>query len=63
MSDAKSSRISEALAALARAVDELQDAGSGIPAVERNAVRLRGTLRALEVQFTDLPDVLARGEA
>ncbi len=48
------SRVARALEALARDLDALADAGEGIPAVERNVVRLRGSLRALQIQFEDM---------
>ncbi|GAB4261350.1 MAG: hypothetical protein Kow0092_10850 [Deferrisomatales bacterium] len=51
--------IARALQALSRDLEELERAGAEIPTVVKNAVRLRGTLRALEVQFRDL-DELAR---
>jgi hypothetical protein len=54
-------KITLALEALARDLDALAAAGAGIPAVEKNAVRMRGALRQLEVQFTDL-DALSRPE-
>ncbi len=48
--------IRRALAGVARALGALEAAGEGIPAVEKNATRMRGTLRQLEVQFRDLDD-------
>jgi len=36
---------------LAKDIEALSALGKGIPAVEKNMVRMRGTLRALEVQF------------
>jgi hypothetical protein len=50
-------QIALALEALARDLDTLQEAGRGIPAVEKNAVRMRGALRQLEVQFADLDTI------
>lgn len=47
-------RIAKALETLSRDLDALQEAGGHIPAVERNTVRMRGTLRALQVQFENL---------
>ncbi len=47
-------RVAKALGALSRDLDALEEAGGHIPAVERNTVRMRGTLRALQVQFEDL---------
>ena len=59
MSDAEAIHtITLALEALARYLDALQAAGRGIPAVEKNAVRMRGALRQLEVQFADLDAVM-----
>lgn len=46
--------IVRALESLARDLDALATAGVGIPAVERNMVRMRGTVRALGVQFLAL---------
>ena len=51
--------IAEILAALERDLEALAAAGQGIPAVEKNVVRLRGTLRSLHIQFDDL-EVVAR---
>ena len=53
------SRIAGILGALSQQLDALAEAGSDIPAVERNATRMRGTLRTLEIQFADL-DALAQ---
>lgn len=55
MSADKAEKIAEAVRALAEGLDRLEKAGEGIPAVEKNVVRMRGTLRQLEVQF-ELPD-------
>ena len=46
--------ISQILGELARQIASLDEAGKGIPAVECNVLRLRGTLRQLQVQFEDL---------
>jgi hypothetical protein len=56
--ESAAARIAKALEVLSRDLDALQEAGGHIPAVERNTVRMRGTLRALQVQFEDL-DYLA----
>ncbi|MHB8764541.1 MAG: hypothetical protein ACYDA8_09445 [Deferrisomatales bacterium] len=53
--------IAGALAGVRRELEALEAAGHGIPAVEKNVLRLRGTLRALEVQFADL-HALWRGD-
>lgn len=53
----KVTQVARSLEALARDLDALEQAGGGIPAVERNVVRLRGTLRALEIQFADLAEL------
>jgi hypothetical protein len=47
-------KIALALETLGRDLDALAAAGAGIPAVEKNAARMRGALRQLEVQFADL---------
>jgi hypothetical protein len=47
-------RVAELLNALSRDLLALQEVGGAIPAVERNVVRMRGTLHALRVQFGDL---------
>ena len=52
--ESAAARIATALEALSRDLDALEEAGGHIPAVERNTVRMRGTLRALQVQFEDL---------
>jgi hypothetical protein len=57
----KVAQIAQSLKALTKDLDTLEEAGGGIPAVERNVIRLRGTLRALEIQFGDLADL--EGEA
>ncbi len=49
------------LNALSRNLEALERVGGEIPSVERNAVRLRGTLRALEIQFEDLAAMQAAG--
>ena len=45
-------KIQAAIAALSEQIDALAKVGAGIPAVEKNMIRMRGTLRALEVQFS-----------
>ncbi len=54
MSADKVVEVSRILGALSRELDALERAAGEIPAVERNVVRMRGTLRALEIQFEDL---------
>lgn len=55
MKDRESVRqIALAVATLAKDLDALEAAGPDIPAVVKNAVRMRGALRQLEVQFADL---------
>lgn len=51
--------VARALEALSKDLTALEEAGRGIPAVEKNARRLRGTLRQLHVQFSDLDEVLS----
>lgn len=50
----RAAHIAALLEVLRRDLEALEEAGEGVPAVERNAVRMQGTLRALEVQFADL---------
>ena len=52
------SKVTRALEAIAQGLRELEAAGAGIPAVEKNAVRMKGALRQLEVQFADLAAVI-----
>ena len=52
-------RVAGVLRSLSKDLDALTEAGRGIPAVEKNAVRMRGALRQLEVQFGDLDAVLS----
>jgi hypothetical protein len=52
-------KIARVLEALSKDLDALKEAGRGIPAVEKNAVRMRGSLRQLEIQFGDLDVVLS----
>jgi len=54
-------RIVRALEALARDLKDLEEAGQGNPAVEKNALRMRGALRTLEIQFVDLEAVNRAG--
>lgn len=54
--ETQASRIARALETLSRELDALAEAGEGVPAVERNVVRLRGSLRALQIQFEDIAD-------
>lgn len=46
--------VAKALQGIRRELRELEIAGKGTPAVEKNVIRMRGTLRALEVHFSDL---------
>ena len=43
-------------------MEALEAAGRGSPAVEKNVVRMRVTLRALEVNFADLDAVWSSAE-
>jgi hypothetical protein len=52
-------KIARVLESLSQDLDSLKEAGRGIPAVEKNAVRMRGALRQLEIQFADLDAVLS----
>lgn len=54
-------RIAGAVKALGRDLDALEQAGRGIPTVEKNAARMRGSLRQLDVQFVDLDAVSVAG--
>ncbi len=47
-------KVTELLRSLSLGLRSLEEAGRGIPAVEANTVRLKGTLNALEIQFQDL---------
>jgi hypothetical protein len=57
MDAAAVAKVARALEALSRDLEALKEAGRGIPAVEKNAARMGGTLRQLEVQFADLDSV------
>lgn len=46
--------IAGAIGSINENLELLRGLGSSIPAVERNVVRMAGTLRALQVQFSDL---------
>jgi len=61
MSADKVAEVSRILETLARDLDALERAAGEIPAVERNVARMRGTLRALEIQFADLAAMQAGG--
>lgn len=62
MTDAEQvAAVSRILEALSRNLDALERTGEDIPAVQKNAVRMRGTLRALEIQFSDLAAVHETG--
>ena len=54
MSTDKVVEITKIIETLARGLDSLAEAGAGMPAVTKNAARMRGTLQALESQFIDL---------
>ncbi len=54
MSQVDVKKIAEILAELAKELDNLEKAGQGLPTVVKNAVRMKGALRQLEVQFGDL---------
>ena len=54
--------VAGALNRIRRQLDELETAGHDIPAVEKNVIRMRGTLRALEVQFRDLDAIWSGAE-
>lgn len=47
-------RLARLIETLGQNLDALEEAGQGVPAVKKNAVRMRGALRQLEVQFCDL---------
>jgi len=59
MSDTRTPAIAGLLETLARDLDQLAEAGAGIPAVEKNVTRMRGALNVLRIQFEDLAQVLA----
>ena len=44
--------IKAAIEAVETSLQRLTTVGAGVPAVERNAKRLMGSLRALEIQFS-----------
>lgn len=48
------SQIGELVSRLGADLAALREVGGEIPAVERNALRMQGTLRALRIQFEDL---------
>jgi hypothetical protein len=51
-------KVSAALKELARNLSDLEQAGKGVPAVECNVLRMRGTLKMLEIQFGELEAVV-----
>ena len=53
-SQERAEQIKSAIESLAAQIETLAELGEGIPAVEKNMARLRGSLRALEVQFSYL---------
>ncbi|MHB8764009.1 MAG: hypothetical protein ACYDA8_06695 [Deferrisomatales bacterium] len=50
----QATEVARAVEEVARALAALEAAGRGIPAVEKNGARMRGTLRALQDQFAEL---------
>ncbi|GAB4247655.1 MAG: hypothetical protein Kow0054_02910 [Deferrisoma sp.] len=58
MSDARIREIAEALERLGRDLEELIEAGKDLPAVERNARRMQGTLWTLRAHFEVLAETL-----
>jgi hypothetical protein len=61
MDDRRAVRVSQVLETLGRDLEELEKAGHGIPAVERNVLRMRGALRTLQIQFLDLAALEGEG--
>ena len=59
MSQDKVTEIANTLDQLSRTLDALDRAGDGVPAVEKNVVRIRGALHVLQIQFGDLAAVTA----
>ena len=59
MSTDKVKEIANALERLSVELDSLESAGEGIPAVEKNVVRMRGAMNVLNAQFLDLAKLLA----
>ncbi len=55
-------RIRRALEGVEQALRALSEAGEGVPAVERNVIRMRGTLGVLRAQFDELARVLGGRE-
>lgn len=47
-------KLTKILQTLSGELDALRVAGAEIPAVTQNALRMKGTLHALQVQFADL---------
>ena len=50
--------IKAAIEAVEASLKTLATVGEGVPAVERNAKRLLGSLRALEIQFSHIPQAV-----
>jgi hypothetical protein len=46
--------IARILQTLSGALESLEKAGAGIPALTQNAIRMKGTLQAIETQFDEL---------
>jgi len=44
-------KIREAIAEVSAKIDALAEVGRGNPAIEKNMIRMKGTLNALKVQF------------
>ena len=53
----KVAKLAELIKTLGDDLARLEEAGKGIPSVVKNAVRMKGALRQLEVQFVDLNEV------
>ena len=54
MNQDKVNEIARTLDQLSATLDTLEKAGDGLPAVEKNVVRMRGALHVLQIQFGDL---------
>ena len=48
----KAFAIKKALEQTMASLEALAEAGQGVPAVERNVLRLQGSLKALDIQFS-----------
>ncbi|RMG88190.1 MAG: hypothetical protein D6708_11910 [Candidatus Dadabacteria bacterium] len=58
ISDARIREIAEAVERLGRDLEELLEKGKDLPAVERNARRMQGTLSILRAHFEVLAETL-----